>query len=251
MVEKDPHLVDWAKSCPQDEEKIKTFEFGDAMHAICLEPERLKSDFVVMPDLNLRTNAGKAERDEFIEANKDKMILTFDENKQLNLMFESVMAHKESRALIEADGYAESSWFWKDQETGLMCRCRPDKLINSLLVDVKTTDQLSKFCYSVDDYRYYVQDPFYCDGLAANGLENPHMEFLVIQKHIEIGRYPVAVVRLPEEAIEYGRMMYRKNLREYADFLSSDKRTETRELNMHYRFMNEAVETITPELYYE
>ena len=49
----------WAKDCPQDKDKIKTFDFGDAMHAICLEPERLKAEFVVLPPLNLRTTADK------------------------------------------------------------------------------------------------------------------------------------------------------------------------------------------------
>lgn len=242
MVNLDPYRVEWSKSCPQDMEKLKTFDFGDAMHAICLEPERLESEFVVMPELNLRTNAGKAEALQFKADNVDKKILTAPEHKQLSLMFKSIMSHPEARALIEADGIAESSWFWRDEETGVDCRCRPDKLIDSLLVDVKTTETLAKFHFSVDDYRYHVQDPFYCDGLRANGIDKPEMVFLVIQKHIEIGRYPVMVVRLPEEAIEYGRMEYQRNLRQYVKFLENGK-TEVDELPMSYRFMERAMES--------
>jgi hypothetical protein len=51
MASSDPHRPEWSRKCPQDEEKIKTFDFGDAMHAICLEPERLKSEFIDMPSL--------------------------------------------------------------------------------------------------------------------------------------------------------------------------------------------------------
>ena len=248
MVADDPHRLDWAKKCPQDQEKIKTFDFGDAMHAICLEPDRLKSDFVVMPPFNLRTNAGKAERDQFHAEHGNKKILTDADHKKLNLMFESVMAHKEARELIEADGICEGSWFWTDPDTGVECRCRPDKKIGHLLVDVKTTELLSKFCYSVDDYRYFVQDPFYCDGLIANDCDLAHMQFLVIQKHIEIGRYPVMVVRLPEEAIEYGRMIYKRDLKALLSF--REQGIETKELPMHYRFMEAAME-LTTEISYD
>jgi exodeoxyribonuclease VIII len=243
MIAKDPCAVEWANKCPQDAEKLKTFDFGDAMHAICLEPERLKSEFVVMPKYDLRTTVGKADKAAFVAAHDESKILTTDDHKKLTLMYESVMAHPEARALIEAEGIAEGSWFWKDAETGLECKCRPDKQIGSRLVDVKTTPDLAKFCYSVEDFRYHVQDPWYCDGVAACGIELPYMEFLVIQKTISIGRYPVMVVRLPEEAIEYGRMLYRRDLQAYADFLERGK-PETTELPMHYRFMNEAMEAV-------
>lgn len=250
MFAQDPHRVEWASKCPQDQEKIKTFDFGDAVHAICLEPDRLVSEFVEAPAFNLRSNAGKEEKAEFYAANEGKKILTAEEYTKLKLMFESVMAHPAARALIEAQGVAEGSWFWKDAETGLDCKCRPDKQIGNKLIDIKSTPDLKKFAYSVQDYRYHVQDPWYCDGLLSCGVDAPHMEFLAIQKTIEIGRYPVMVVRLPEEIIEYGRMIYRQNLRDYADFLDHGQ-AETMELQVHHRFLNEVIEAIVPEIRYE
>jgi exodeoxyribonuclease VIII len=243
MIHDDPNRIEWAKNCKQDEDKLGTFDFGDAMHAICLEPERLKSEFIAAPPFNLRTNAGKEEKAAFYAENECKKILTADEHRKLGFMFESVMAHPEARAIVEAQGVAEGSWFWEDSETGLMCKCRPDKQIGSRLIDVKTTDSLKKFGYSVQDYRYHVQDPWYCDGVMACGVENAYMEFLVIQKTIEIGRYPVMVVRLPDEAIEYGRKLYREDLWAYADFLNNGK-SETTELEMPYRFMSDAMEAV-------
>lgn len=244
MAAADPHRPEWSRKCPQDQEKIKTFDFGDAMHAICLEPERLKTEFVVMPALDARTTIGKAKKKEFLEEHKSSKILDFDEHRQLNLMFESVMAHREARELIEAGGIAEGSYFWTDEETGFECKCRPDKHIQSrsLLVDVKTTPSLIKFNYSVDDYRYYVQDAWYCDGVSRFTDQTVRMEFLVIQKTIECGRYPVMVVKLPQEAIEYGRAVYQEDLRRYARFLSSGVQPGTRELEMGFRFDRKAEE---------
>ncbi len=244
MASKDLFKPNWSKNCPQDQDKIKTFDFGDAMHAICLEPERLKEEFVVMPAFNLRTTVGKADKEAFVNEHKEAKILTFDDHRKLNLMFESVMAHIPARALIEAQGVAESSYFWTDEITGLECKCRPDKKIGSLLVDVKTAPDLSKFHFSVDDYRYHVQDAWYCDGVSRFEDKPVRMEFLVIQKMIEIGRYPVMVVKLPDDAIEYGRALYREDLNRYAEFLNSDQQIETPELPMSYRFINEMEEKL-------
>jgi len=245
MASSDLFKPAWARKCPQDQDKIKTFDFGDAMHAICLEPDRLKDEFITMPPFNGRTNAGKLEKSEFIKEHEGFKILTTEEFKQLNLMFESVMSHLPARALIEAEGIAEGSYLWTDESTGLECKCRPDKKIGDLLVDVKTAPSLEKFCYSVDDYRYHVQDAWYCDGVSRFEDEPVRMEFLVIQKTIEIGRYPVMVVKLPPEAIEYGRALYREDLNRYAEFLSLGSPPETQELAMHYRFLDNAMEKIT------
>lgn len=246
LINDDPHKVEWSRRCPVDCAKLKTFDFGDAMHAICLEPERIKTEFVAMPDFNLRTEKGKAHKIAFEKENADKKILTADEFKKLQLMFDSVMAHKQARDLIEAAGVCEGSYFWTDAETGIECKCRPDKEIESraLLVDVKTTDSLKKFCYSVEDYRYYVQDAFYCDGVG-NFKQRPSMLFLVIQKTIECGRYPVAVWRLPEEAINEGRKQYRSDLQKYREFLDSNKpANQYDELKMHYRFIDMCMENM-------
>jgi len=249
LAHDDPYGPDWSKSCPVDEEKLKTFDFGDAMHAICLEPERLKSEFVVMPKFGQK-NVDKEAKLKWQLAHQGLKILSEDDHKKLNLMFESVMAHGEARELIEAEGVAESSYFWIDEQTGLGCKCRPDKHIknDNLLVDVKTTPYLSKFNFSVDDYRYYVQDPWYCDGVSRFTDEPVRMEFLVIQKSIECGRYPVAVLKLPSEAIEYGRDMYREDLNRYAEYLNSEQPYETREIDMGYRF-NQKIENHFGEVF--
>jgi exodeoxyribonuclease VIII len=250
LIHDDPHAVRWSRLVERDEEKLGALDFGDAMHAICLEPERLKSEFVAMPDLNLRTNAGKQERDEFLAANAGKKILTADEYRKLHLMFDSVMSHPQARDLIESDGICEGSYFWKDEETGLPCKCRPDKEIESrgLLVDVKSTDKLSKFTFSVEDFRYYVQDPFYCDGVSRFK-DAPVMLFLVIQKHVNCGRYPVKVCRLPDEAIMYGRIEYKNDMRRYAKFLESgEPLTDYTELPMHFRFIDRCMESLEVQI---
>lgn len=240
LISSDPHAVEWSKYCVTDTEKMKALDFGDAIHAICLEPDRLKTEFVKMPDFDGRTNAGKAARAEFEAENAGKKILSHDDYKKLVLMYDSIMAHPQARDLLEADGVCEGSYFWRDEETGMDCKCRPDKEIDSrgILVDIKSTDTLKKFCYAVEDYRYYVQDPFYCDGVGRFK-ERPKMLFLVVQKTIDCGRYPVFVRSLPDEAAAEGRRRYREDLNKYKSFLKAGKQKDFyEELTMHHRFID-------------
>ena len=119
LFNKDQSSLEWSKKCPVDKEKLKTLDFGDAMHAICLEPDRLKSDFVIMPKFGQK-NADKEEKKIWISDHDHLKIITTDEHKKLNLMFESVMAHPYERQLIEAEGVEEQSHYWIDEDTDVL-----------------------------------------------------------------------------------------------------------------------------------
>lgn len=246
MINKDPHSLVWANQCARDDKKMENLDFGDAMHAICLESWRLKAEFAAMPEVDGRTKEGKAIKEAFYAENKGKKILSADDFKKLELMYDSVMSHPQARDLLEAAGVNEGSYFWTDKETGLELKCRPDREIESrgLLIDIKTTDSLKKFAYAVEDYRYHVQDSFYCDGVG-NFKDKPRMLFLVIQKTIDLGRYPVHVWELPEEAKMEGRRCYQADLRKYARFLESGKPLHSYdELQMSYKFIDMCMENM-------
>lgn len=247
LVARDPYLVEWSKKVPQDAEKMEALNLGDALHAIILEPHRLKSDFVAMPAFDKRTKEGKANAEAFAMEHSDQRILSADEFKQLQMMLDSVLCHPQARAILDArDAINEASFFWRDELSGLQCKCRPDRLLaHEYVVDVKTTQDMRKFSYAVEDFRYHVQDAFYTDGLRANNIDR-RMAFLVVGKTIELGRYPVQVFTLPDEATMYGRQLYRRDLETYAGFLNGVRKPLDfiRELPMSQRFINECMENL-------
>lgn len=245
LIARDPYLVEWSRAAPVDTSKTEALNLGDAVHAALLEPDRYAKTYAVAPELNLRTNDGKAALKAFEEANQGKTILSAEDDQQIRNMVESIMAHPQARELIEAEGLVERSYFWTDGPTGIECKCRPDKFIpeRGLLIDVKTTPSIAKFTYSVEDFRYYVQDPWYCDGLKKFG-HAAQMAFLVVQKSAELGRYPVQVFTLPEDVILFGRQTYRRDLDRYARFLDGKERGRIQELSIHYRFIDQCVESL-------
>ncbi|ECV1774459.1 exodeoxyribonuclease VIII [Salmonella enterica subsp. enterica serovar Bareilly] len=222
-----PAIYLWRKNAPVDTEKTKSLDTGTAFHCRVLEPEEFSKRFIIAPEFNRRTSAGKEEEKTFLEecARTGRTVLTAEEGRKIELMYQSVMALPLGQWLVESAGYAESSVYWEDPETGILCRCRPDKIIPEFhwIMDVKTTADIQRFRTAYYDYRYHVQDAFYSDGYRAQFGEIPTFVFLVASTTTECGRYPVEIFMMGEEAKLAGQREYRRNLQTLAECLNNDE----------------------------
>ncbi len=222
-----PAIYLWRKNAPVDTEKTKTLDTGTAFHCRVLEPEEFSKRFIIAPEFNRRTSAGKEEEKAFLEecARTGRTVLTAEEGRKIELMYQSVMALPLGQWLVESTGYAESSVYWEDPETGILCRCRPDKIIPEFhwIMDVKTTADIQRFRTAYYDYRYHVQDAFYSDGYRAQFGEIPTFVFLVASTTAECGRYPVEIFMMGEDAKLAGQREYRRNLQTLAECLNNDE----------------------------
>lgn len=222
-----PALYLWRKNAPVDPEKTKTLDIGTAFHCRVLEPEEFDKRFIVAPEFNRRTNAGKEEEKAFLEecASTGKTVITAAEGRKIELMYQSVMALPLGQWLVESAGYCESSIYWEDPETGILCRCRPDKIIPEYhwIMDVKTAADIHRFKTAYYDYRYHVQDAFYSDGYQAQFGEQPTFVFLVISTTAECGRYPVEIFMMSEDAKRAGQQEYRRNLQTLSECTLNDE----------------------------
>ncbi|EID6350857.1 exodeoxyribonuclease VIII [Salmonella enterica] len=222
-----PAIYLWRKNAPVDTEKTKSLDTGTAFHCRVLEPEEFSKRFIIAPEFNRRTSAGKEEEKTFLEecAWTGRTVLTAEEGRKIELMYQSVMALPLGQWLVESAGYAESSVYWEDPETGILCRCRPDKIIPEFhwIMDVKTTADIQRFRTAYYDYRYHVQDAFYSDGYRAQFGEIPTFVFLVASTTAECGRYPVEIFMMGEDAKLAGQREYRRNLQTLAECLNNDE----------------------------
>lgn len=238
LISEMPAEYIWSKDAPVDEEKIKALDFGTAIHCLLLEPDEYGKRYKIGPDVNRRTNAGKQEEKEFLEMCEKEGItpITYDDNRKLMLMRDSAMAHPIAKWCLEANGVAESSIYWNDEDTDILCRCRPDKLIQEhhWIVDVKSSADIHRFDRSMYEYRYHVQDSFYSDGYKSLTGESPVFVFLVVSTTIDCGRYPIRVFNLDQQAKDIGRSTYKQNLRTYAECLKTDEWAGIRTLSLPY-----------------
>lgn len=131
-------------------------------------------------------------------------------------------------AMLLRDGVAEHSIYWRDSETGVMLRARPDWLPRTgpggrlVIVDYKTSTSASpdKFRSAAADYGYHQQAEWYRDGVAAVGMsEDPAFVFVVQEKKPP---YLVSVVELDNDALMLGRRLNRRAIDTYAECVAAD-----------------------------
>ncbi len=219
-----PARVMWRQKAPIDETKTKALDMGSALHARLLEPHLFPAEYAVEPVLDRRTKAGKIAADEFTLQNQGKTILSAEDGRKLDLMVRSVFAHPTAAWLLGLPGISESSIFWQDKETGIKCRCRPDRIIDSratngqhIVVDVKKIADIARFPYHVEEFRYHVQAAMYQDGYRQIFGQFPLFVFLVVSESVDCGRYPVDTFVLDDDLAERGWDLYRNDLKAYSD----------------------------------
>lgn len=237
ILELESHLPDDVKASA---EKLAGWKLADLKAFIATANESrpgLLSDKGTMAELAeiLRANGHEISlwseiKSVWLENNGHRNVLDADAWDQLHRMRDAVYAHPAARALLTAvPGKAEQSVYWIDAETGELCRCRPDFWrLDGIVVDVKTCEDASPegFAKSIHNWRYHVQHPFYQDGInamreqllaASQGEEFPPQipapvrafVFLAVEKKAP---HAVAVYMLDAEAVELGRMEYRRDL---------------------------------------
>lgn len=111
---------------------------GRAAHLLLPEPELPREQIHVMgAGVDFRAKAAKAERYEAIEA--DKTVIKDDQYQTIKAMRDALAEHDFAGAAFE-NGKPEQSLIWRDQETGIWLRYRPDVLPTARLhiLDYKT-----------------------------------------------------------------------------------------------------------------
>jgi len=203
--------------------------FGTAIHTAILEPETYDARYTVMPDgLDRRTKIGKEQYEAYILQSQTDgtTLIGSGEHAKVMKVAEQARDHPLARRLLET-GKAEQSVYWTDPETGILCKARPDWLIdpnpNCAILDVKSTQDASPegFMKSAFNYRYHVQAAWYLDGLeAATGWKPDAFMFLALEKDAP---FASAFYYASDAMIDVGRREYRKALNTYAACLESGK----------------------------
>ena len=122
-------------------------------------------------------------------------------------------------------GKAEATIVWKDAETGVWLRCRPDFLPENqrFIPDYKTTASAAPddFIRSMVDYGYHQQAALYLDGLdAVFGQQDRSFYFIAQEK---TPPFIVQPFELDDEALAWGRRLNRMAIRKFAKCLETNE----------------------------
>ena len=192
---------------------------GTAGHMAVLEPERFEALVIERPKF-----VGKgavAARDAWEEQHLGRLVLTPAELAEVRAMAASVMSHPKASRIFGTPGKSELSIVWDDEDTGVRCKCRLDRLIPGVIAaDLKSSRSAYPSDFERDAWNmgYCQQIAFYADGTrAATGLNE---DFVVPVVENE-PPYAVAVYHPSDEFLAVGRVEYRRLLRQYARCVQS------------------------------
>lgn len=213
---------------PDREERDETaaLRVGTAAHLLALEPDRFNAAYAFKPaGMNFSTKDGKAWRDSAVAAGK--RVLDAGETKAVHGIAVALSRHPfAARAL--ANTHPEATAVWRDPETGVWLKVRPDALPYKPMhrpfsVQIKTTEDASPAAFerSVWAYGYHLGAAMEIDILRALGWHStPDALLIAVEKKPP---YVVTLVRLRDDAIAWGRHQYRRALRRFADCLAAGK----------------------------
>lgn len=183
--------------------------FGRAFHWAILEPEKFEEKTHIFTG---KVRRGKA-WDEFKEEyDKDaNCILLQNEYNDLKCMQDVIMSNAECQELLYG-GKNEAVSCWEDEDSGVFCKGKADKVKKDCVIDLKTTasGEFHSFKGSAYKYGYNRQSAFYMDGFNKNSFI-----FIVIEKS---SPYNLYIYECSENFIESGRDEYKNLLNVYKEY---------------------------------
>lgn len=230
---------------------------GTALHCLLMEKEKFKQDYIVLPKLDVDSDFYRTEsvKPNFLQnfalrKTKDaktfeyignKTVIKADDFEEIKAAVDSLESQPAAGSLFQ-DGYAEVSIFWRDEETRLMCKCRPDYLTPNYIADYKSIADIEKIGRDLVGYKYHIQAAYYLEGLnnlrkllrkdmTANQLQDTFLKCnQLIQNHPSKDHnnfifafqekeapYLVRLKTLDQEVLEIGREKFRLGLEIYKE----------------------------------
>lgn len=200
------------------QEHTPATRLGSLFHTAMLEVDKLQRYFVVAPEVDRRTKAGREEWDQLhasAETNRQTIVTQVEVDKARR-MRDAAYSNPIVIDLMSAPGQNEKTILFDEPMTGAACKCRPDRLLDSgWIIDFKTTDNAAAeaFGRSAYKYRYHVQSAFYLDGMNYGMNIKPEGFVFVAVETKE--PYQVAVYVADQDSIELGRGEYLHDLETY------------------------------------
>ena len=211
-----------------DDKDTDSLVLGERMHCLLLEPDRFVRQYRALPeDLDRRTKAGKDEYAALCNTYGERNLVPSKDWALMQAMTLGAARNSKAKPLLGAPGSCEVSYTWIDEQTGLACKCRLDKIVTQtarIIVDLKTTRcaHWKWFQRDVVEYGYDQQAAHYVDGeRIVSGADSDALYLIVaIEK---TAPHLTVVYRVPPEVIEAGRVKNRAAMNQLAQCVSTNE----------------------------
>lgn len=150
---------------PQPSKQTEAMTLGSLVHCLVLTPHEYASEFFILPEINMRTNDGKAEYAALVAANAGKIAIDEELLEKARAMTKSVLSHPKAKLLDV--GRKEAAFFWQCPFSGLRFKAKLDQSSSQYFVEFKTTVNASPeiFAKQAFNLNYDLSLNHYREGL--------------------------------------------------------------------------------------
>jgi len=217
LIAQSPAHYLWAKEHPS--EPTPAQRLGTAIHSAILEPADFRQIMIVKPIFSGYTKKGELTTSENCTEVQEKsqawhlehhgkMILKQEELDTIDGILRAISAHKQAARLM-SEGHAEESLFWKDPESGIELKTRPDFVREGhIVVDVKSCLDASYYAFQKEivSRGIHIQAAMQLDGCSAvhGGHFDTHITIAVEKEE----PFALQCFQMDEHAIQEGRQLY-------------------------------------------
>lgn len=216
---KSPQWFKWCEEHPP--ETTDDLVEGSAFHKLVLEPQDFAKEYAILPPCDRRTKDGKATYESFLLESNGLQIITQEQYNMICGMRDSVMSNKYARVILQ--GEVEQSYYWTDDLTQELCKCRPDVLrpINDriLITDLKScrSADTESFTRDVVKFGYDLQSAMYREGVSKvleKDISLIDFVFVAVEKKPP---YLINILQASSLVLERGNSLFRHYLGQYAE----------------------------------
>lgn len=228
---KSPYKYKCQRMLEREKKPTRDMILGSAFHTLVLEEHLFNDEYVVEPMAVKLKDVGRKIYDEYKDicdeiSKTHKTVLTREEFDTLINMVICLEKHEEAYSMIKGIAekpLIESSYFWQDEETGLLCKARPDILFSNMIVDLKTSRDASTRQYQKDmcDGMYHVQAAMIREAVKqCGGQDIIHAFNICVEKTYP---YEVAIKIISENALAAGHREFKQLLKQMKECIDNDK----------------------------
>lgn len=235
--------------CPANalvpQEETEAMKFGRAFHTLVLEGiDVFNQSYFIAENRGKQSKDDKAYWVEIGTKYPDKEIIKQKDFDIIEAMKISVLSHPSASKFLK-EGISETTIIWTDQETGIQCKVRPDRIPDGnkgVILDLKSTSSASKNSFQTDciKYGYAREMGMYLEGFSIM-TGSVYMDLIAALIAVEKEPpYRCEVYTIETDFLEYG----------YAEFhrlLQIEKICREQKFYPHYN--NAGVESIFKPAY--
>jgi exodeoxyribonuclease VIII len=204
----------------QPEPDKEAYVVGNLTHTLLLEPHEFDDQYFVMPKINRTTKQGKLDYAELLKEAEGKTLVKPEHFELAQAMRDAVLTNDLAVDILE-NSINEQTIFWRDAETDILCKARPDIANLPLIADLKTCRDASYrgFQRAAMDDGYFLQAAMIYEATRSLGTPYEKFVFICVEK---TEPHHVGLYMLDDEALKYGLSLFRKLITKFAECKRTD-----------------------------